>query len=90
MRQLSSVGSGGERLVLFTQVAMLSLFYLFVSGVIAFVLSVLLRSWENNDAWIHAIVISSIVIPVFLILTFVVTAIFVVLIREGRREKKGG
>lgn len=77
-----------EKVVLTIQVAILTLFYFFGAGVIIFVLSVVYRSWMNNDAWIHAIVIASIIIPVFLILTFVVTMIFTVTIKEGRKVKK--
>jgi pilus assembly protein TadC len=75
-----------EKIVLIIQVAILIFFYLFGAGVITFVLSVVYRSWMNNDAWVHAIVIASIIIPVFLLLTFVVTMIFVVTIKEGQRK----
>ena len=77
-----------EKVILAVQMTSLILFYLFGAGVITFVLSVVYRSWMNNDAWVHAIVIAAIIIPVFLILTFVVTVIFVVTIKEGREVEK--
>lgn len=77
-----------EKVVFTIQVAIIVLFYLFGAGVITFVLSVVYRSWMNNDAWVHAIIIASIIIPVFIILTFVVTMIFMVTLKEGRKLEK--
>lgn len=73
----------GEKIVLTIQILILVFFYAFTAGVITFVSSVVYRSWINNDAWIHAIIIASLITSLFLILTFVVTMVFVVTIKEG-------
>lgn len=73
----------GEKMVLTIQILILVFFYTFTAGVITFVSSVVYRSWVNNDAWIHAIIIATLVTFLFLILTFVVTMVFMVTVREG-------
>ena len=65
---------------------MLFAFYLFVGSIIAFVVNGIYNAWRNNDAFINSIVIGTIVIPVFLTLTFLVSSVFWVMVREGRKD----
>ena len=68
------------------QLLMLFAFYFFVGCIIAFVVNGIYNALGNNDAFIHSIVIGAIVIPVFLILTFLVSSVFWVMVREGRKD----
>lgn len=65
---------------------MLFIFYIFVGSIIAFVINGIYNALGNNDAFIHSIVIGTIIIPVFLILTLLVTSVFWVIVREGRKD----
>jgi hypothetical protein len=40
----------------------------------------------NNDAWVHAVIITTVITFAFLILISVVTMVFTVLIKEGRKK----
>ena len=64
---------------------MLFIFYFFVGCIIAFIANGIYNALENRDAFIYSIVIGAIVIPVFLILTFLVSLVFWVIVREGKR-----
>jgi len=70
------------------QLLMLFAFYLFVGSIIAFVVNGIYNALENNDAFMYSIVIGAIVIPVFLTLTILVTLVFWVIVREGRKDMR--
>jgi len=72
--------------IIFFQFLMLFIFYFFVGCIIAFVVNGIYNALENKDAFIHSIVIGTIVIPVFLILTFLVSSVFWVIVREGKKD----
>ena len=73
------------RIVTSVQILLLILFYSFAVGVISFVSYGVYRSWINDDGWVHATIIASLVIFVFLILIFVVTVVFRVTMKEGQK-----
>ena len=75
-----------NKAVLVAQIVLLLSFYLFASGVFTFLGYAVYRSLVNNDAWVHALVIATVITFAFLILTSVVTMIFTVLIKEGRKK----
>ena len=70
--------------IILSQFLMLFIFYFFVGCIIAFVFNGIYNASENRDAFIHSIVIGSIVVPVFLTLTFLVSSVFWVIVKEGR------
>jgi len=76
----------GNKAVLGAQILLLLSFYTFASGVITFVVYAVYRSLVNNDAWVHAVIIATVITFAFLILISVVTMIFTVLIKEGRKK----
>jgi len=75
-----------DKSVIFFQFLMLFIFYFFVGCIIAFVVNGIYNASENEDAFIYSIVIGTIVIPVFLILTLLVTSVFWVIVREGKKD----
>ncbi len=82
--------SAGDRKVIGMQILLLLSFYLFASGVLAFIFYGLYRSLVNNDAWGHALIIATLITFAFFILIIVVSAVFIVLIREGLKVSKSG
>jgi len=72
--------------IILSQFLMLFIFYLFVGCIIAFVFNGIYNAAENRDAFIHSIVIGSIVVPVFLTLTFLVSSVFWIIVKEGRKD----
>lgn len=68
------------------QISLLALFYVFSSGVITFVSYGVYRSWINNDGWIQATIIATLIITVFIILISVITMVFGVMIKEGQKQ----
>jgi hypothetical protein len=82
----------GNKSVLVMQILLLFFFYIFASGVLTFLGYAVYRSLVNNDAWVHAVIISTVITFAFLILTSVMTMIFTVLIREGwkKASENGG
>lgn len=68
------------------QISLLALFYVFSSGVITFVSYGVYRSWINNDGWIQATIIATLIITIFIILISVVTMVFGVMIKEGQKQ----
>ncbi len=76
----------GNKAVLVVQILLLLSFYIFVSGVFTFLGYAVYRSLVNNDAWVHAVVIATVITFAFLILTSVVTMVFTVLIKEGQKK----
>ena len=85
-------GSNGNRAVLSVQILLLLSFYVFASGVFTFLGYAVYRSLVNNDAWVHAVIIATVITFAFLILISVITMVFTVLIKEGRKKfsEKGG
>jgi len=81
-----------NKAVLSIQILLLLSFYAFASGVIAFVVYAVYRSLVSNDAWVHAVIIATVITFAFLILISVMTMVFTVLIKEGRKKvwEKGG
>lgn len=79
-------GSKGDKVVLSVQILLLLSFYIFALGVISFLGYAVYRSLVNNDAWVHAVIIATVITFAFLILTSVITMIFTVLIKEGRKK----
>ncbi len=79
-----------DRKVIRIQILLLLSFYIFASGVLAFIFYGLYRSVVNNDAWGHALIIATLITFAFLILIIVVSAVFIVLIREGLKVSKSG
>ncbi len=77
----------GNKIVTSIQISLLFFFYAFAAGVITFVSYGAYRSWVNNDAWVHALIIASLTTFVFLILIFVVTMVFGVIIKEGQKDE---
>lgn len=76
----------GNKSVLVVQILLLLSFYIFASGVFTFLGYAVYRSLVNNDAWVHAVVIATVITFAFLILTSVVTMVFTVLIKEGQKK----
>ncbi len=76
----------GNKAVLVVQILLLLSFYIFTSGVFTFLGYAVYRSLVNNDAWVHAVVIATVITFSFLILTCVVTMVFTVLIKEGQKK----
>ena len=85
-------GSNGNRAVLSVQILLLLSFYIFASGVFTFLGYAVYRSLVNDDAWVHAVIIATVITFAFLILISVITMVFTVLIKEGRKKvsEKGG
>ncbi len=82
--------SAGDRKVIGIQILLLLSFYLFASGVLAFIFYGLYRSLVNNDAWGHALIIAILITFAFLILITVVSTVFIVFIKEGLKVSKSG
>ncbi len=78
--------SNGNRAVLSVQILLLLSFYIFASGVFTFLGYAVYRSLVNRDAWVHAVIIATIITFAFSILISVITMVFTVLIREGRKQ----
>lgn len=76
----------GNKAVWVVQILLLLSFYIFAVGVFTFLGYAVYRSLVNNDAWVHAVVIATVITFAFLILTFVVTMVFTVLIKEGKKK----
>lgn len=79
-------GSREDRVVLGVQISILICFYLFTAGVFAFLWHAVYRSVADNDHPVHAVVLASVITFAFLILASVMTMIFSVIIREGRKK----
>ena len=79
-------GSNGNKAVLGVQILLLLSFYIFASGVFTFLGYAVYRSLVNNDAWVHAVIIATVITFAFLILISVVTMVFTVMIKEGRKQ----
>lgn len=79
-------GSRGDKAVLGVQILMLLSFYGFAAGVFAFLGYAVYRSFLNQDAWAHAVIIATVITFAFLILISVVTMVFTVLIKEGQKN----
>ncbi len=79
--------SVGDKAVLGMQIFLLVCFYLFASGVGAFLGYAVYRSITNHDHPAHALILSSIIGFAFSILTSVMTMVFTVIIREGQKNK---
>jgi hypothetical protein len=78
--------ASGNKAVLVVQILLLLSFYIFASGVFTFLGYAVYRSLVNNDAWVHAVIITTVITFAFLILISVVTMVFTVLIKEGRKK----
>ncbi len=76
----------GNKAVLVAQILLLLSFYIFASGVFTFLGYAVYRSLVNNDAWVHAVVIATVITFAFIILISVVTMVFTVLIKEGQKK----
>lgn len=74
-----------NKMVLGVQISLLICFYVFVLGVLTFLGYAVYRSVANNDHPVHAVVLASVITFAFLILTSVVTMVFSVVIKEGRK-----
>lgn len=85
-----SASRGATKAVFGVQIFLLVAFYAFAAGVITFLGYGLYRSLVNNDHWGHALIITALITFAFVILISVMTMIFVVLLREGRRVAKNG
>lgn len=68
------------------QVFLLVIFYIFALGVFTFLGFAIYRSVVNNDHPTHAIILSSVISIAFLIIGSVMTMVFTVIIKEGRRK----
>jgi hypothetical protein len=75
-----------NKVVLGVQIFLLVCFYMFALGVFTFLGFAIYRSIVNNDHPVHAIVLSSVITFAFLIITSVVTMVFSVVIKEGRKK----
>ncbi len=75
-----------NKAVLGVQILLILSFYTFAAGVITFVVYAVYRSLVNNDAWVHAVIIATVITFAFLILISVVTMVFTVMIKEGRKQ----
>jgi hypothetical protein len=82
--------SAEDRKVIGIQILLLLSFYIFASGVLAFIFYGLYRSLVNNDAWGHALIIAALITFAFLILIIVISTVFIVLIKEGIKVSKSG
>jgi len=78
--------SMGDKAILVVQIFLLLLFYIFAIGVFTFLGYAVYRSLINNDAWVHAVVIATVISFAFFILTSVMTMIFTSLIKEGQKK----
>ena len=79
-------GPMGSKAVLGVQILLLLSFYIFALGVFTFLGYAVYRSLVNNDAWVHAVIIATVITFAFLILISVITMVFTVLIKEGRKK----
>lgn len=75
-----------NKVILSLQVSLLLCFYMFTLGVFTFLGCAIYRSVVNHDHPVHAFVLSSVIAFAFLIVTSVMTMVFVVIIKEGQRK----
>jgi len=75
-----------DKVILGVQVALVVLFYLFAVGGFVFVWYAFYRSVTEGDHPTHALILATIVSFAFTILTTVMTMIFSVIIKEGRKK----
>ncbi len=71
-----------DRIIRILQILGIILYYLFVLGFIAFLLNGIRNGWIYKISFPHAVVISSIIIPVILIITYLVSMVFWGISRE--------
>ena len=65
-----------DKIIRYIQILGIIFFYIFVIGVIAFLINGIRNGWIDIISFPYAVVISSIIIPVLFVLTYVVSIIF--------------
>lgn len=87
---MTSRWSWGERKTFFWQVVVLMTFYLFIFGVVIWILRLIWLSWQLKDVFSASIGISLVAMPLFLFLLGVYNYVFWGILRSRKRKGRGG
>ncbi len=82
--------SWSEGKTFFWQVVVLMTFYVFIFGVVIWILRLIWLSWQLKDVFSASIGISLVAMPLFLFLLGVYNYVFWGILRSGKRKGQGG
>ncbi len=87
---MTSRWSWSERKTFFWQVVVLMTFYVFIFGVVIWIVRLIWLSWQLKDVFSTSIGISLVAMPLFLFLLGVYNYVFWGILRSRKRKGRGG